>query len=312
MYSAATRITGLEVSSAGLWILNYGASQPLHLYNGSGFQSFTLLADQILDLVIAPNGYIVMRVDNGGGLLVLDPSTGQQRFLTDDTDNGNLPSNRVNDMVFDIGSRLWVATTSGIVYFNSANSLLEPVVNAIKPVFKNRYLFNNLNVTALAVDGGGRIWMGTEDGAWLFNSDITEQIYYFNEENSPLVNNYIEDLMIFQATGEVFFATPGGLVSFRTDASSPNRPEEKAKIFPNPVDPAYAGSVGISGITANASVKITDISGNLIFQTKANGSTASWDLLDQNGRRVASGIYLVFTAKEDGTESLVGKIAVIR
>jgi flagellar hook assembly protein FlgD len=61
----------------------------------------------------------------------------------------------------------------------------------------------------------------------------------------------------------------------------------------------------------NAKVKITDVSGKLIKETQANGSTATWNGRNVNGGRVQTGVYLVFSSNADGTETFVGKIVVI-
>jgi hypothetical protein len=58
-------------------------------------------------------------------------------------------------------------------------------------------------------------------------------------------------------------------------------------------------------------VKITDVNGKLIWQSQANGGTATWNVRDYKGKRPSTGIYLVFSATQDGSESYVGKIAVI-
>jgi hypothetical protein len=82
-------------------------------------------------------------------------------------------------------------------------------------------------------------------------------------------------------------------------------------VFPNPVRPGYAGQVGITGLPQDAIVKITDISGALVFQTKAAGGMVAWDLKDLKGRRVRSGVYLAFSASPDGRQSCLSKIAVV-
>jgi ligand-binding sensor domain-containing protein len=166
-------------------------------------------------------------------------------------------------------------------------------------------------VTAIAVDGGNRKWMGTERGVWLFNATGEEMIYNFTMDNSPLLSNVIKDIAINHKTGEVFFATDKGIVSYRADATESNSIFQSVKIFPNPVTNSFNGSVGINGLATNATVKITDISGKLIWQTQANGGTATWNVRDYTGRRAATGVYLVFAATSDGVESVVGKIAVV-
>ena len=310
-FNGRTYITGLAVTQAGLWIANYGASTSLHLYNGQGFQSYTLENPFVLDIMVAPNGFLVMPLE-GNGLLIFNPETGEQRILNTGEAGGNLPDGSINDVVFDLAGRMWVATQSGVVYFNNAQSLFDSNLQAVVPVYNSRNLFRNRNVTSIAVDGGGRKWFGTTEGAWLFNKDLTEEIFYFNEENSPLLSERVGDIILIQDTGEVFFATPEGVASFRSAASTPARPLNEVKVFPNPVMAEFQGTVGITGIAADANVKITDVSGNLIFQTTANGSTASWNLLNHRGEKVPSGVYLIFTAKQDGSESLVGKVAVVR
>jgi hypothetical protein len=153
--------------------------------------------------------------------------------------------------------------------------------------------------------------MGTERGVWLFNASGEAAIANFTTTNSPLLSDKIVDIEIDPATGEVFFSTDKGLISFRSDATQSRIVFDDVKIFPNPVENTFTGHVGISGLATDAIVKITDVSGKLIFQTVANGGTASWDVTDYNGRRVPTGVFLVFAINSDGSESVVGKIAVI-
>ncbi|NJL13048.1 MAG: T9SS type A sorting domain-containing protein [Microscillaceae bacterium] len=75
--------------------------------------------------------------------------------------------------------------------------------------------------------------------------------------------------------------------------------------------PSFSGLVGISGLAQNANVKITDVSGRLFYETNAQGGTATWDLRDYTGTRARTGVYLVFAANADGSETLVSKIVVV-
>jgi hypothetical protein len=50
----------------------------------------------------------------------------------------------------------------------------------------------------------------------------------------------------------------------------------------------------------NANVKITELNGRLVYQTRALGGQANWDGRDYRGRKVASGVYLVLI-NEDGS-----------
>lgn len=69
--------------------------------------------------------------------------------------------------------------------------------------------------------------------------------------------------------------------------------------------------IGIKGLVKDATVKITDISGTLVYETKSEGGQAVWNGKNFNGESAKSGVYFVFCSSEDGTEKLVTKIMVI-
>src|SRR5438876_378659 len=67
----------------------------------------------------------------------------------------------------------------------------------------------------------------------------------------------------------------------------------------------------IKGLIDNAIVKITDISGGLVYQTKALGGQAIWYGRNFNGEKSASGVYLVFCSNDDGSKTFITKILVV-
>ena len=216
------------------------------------------------------------------------------------------------DIGLDLDGEIWFCTQSGVGYFPSPYGVIEDAsVDMIIPRFDNGFLFEGENVRAIEIDGGNRKWMATEDGAWLFEDGAQELIYHFNTENSPLPSNVVLDLAIDQNTGEVFLATELGVVSFRSDATAGFAIHSNVKIFPNPVLPNYFGLVGFDGLARNARLKITTVSGRLVKEISGAGGGASWDISDYNGRRVNGGVYLVFSSSPDGSDTFVGKIAVL-
>ena len=177
------------------------------------------------------------------------------------------------------------------------------------------YLFSGINITAIAIDGGNRKWFGTNNnGVYLISADNMVQIHHFTTENSPLLSNSIESITINPNTGEVFFGTIKGLCSFISDATEPNDEMTKDNVwaYPNPVEPGYIGPITITGLTLDADVKILSANGALIHQGRSNGGTYTWDGCDQQGRRVASGVYMVATATNSGEKGTVCKIAIVR
>jgi hypothetical protein len=101
------------------------------------------------------------------------------------------------------------------------------------------------------------------------------------------------------------------MVSYRGNSTQASENLSSVTIFPNPVRPGYGGAVGIKGLMNESVVKITELSGRLIYEARSQGGTASWNLNDYTGRRARGGIYMVFIVSGDGTEKLAGKLAVI-
>jgi ligand-binding sensor domain-containing protein len=309
--TSGSRITALAPSAHGLWVANYGGMEPLHLLSEDGtWQSFDFVfpnAQHPTDLSVDGAGGIWMPLNpgSGGGLIGFDRDRNQAYYKTTVAGEGGLPHENVYSVATDRDGLTWVGTGAGVAYFFSAAE------DAIKPIFENRFLLRDEKITALAIDGGNRKWIGTESGAWLFSPTGEELVHRFTAENSPLLSNLIREIAINPRTGEVFFATDRGISSYRSDAIDAGPSFGKVKIFPNPVRPGYSGTVGISGLATDAFVRITDISGKLVWQTQANGGMATWHVRDHQGNRVATGVYLVFATTTDGGESVVGKVAVV-
>ncbi|MEA3450846.1 MAG: T9SS type A sorting domain-containing protein, partial [Bacteroidota bacterium] len=82
--------------------------------------------------------------------------------------------------------------------------------------------------------------------------------------------------------------------------------------YPNPVRHEYSGIIYIKGLVKDTDVKITDIAGNIVYQTKSNGGMATWDGNNFDGQRVSTGIYLIFCLNTDGSDSFVSKLLFIK
>ncbi len=314
------RVSSVYLGSDGtIWATNYGNPEPLHQYDpadGSWRSLNTpfIAARYPLDIQEADNGDFWLRLDplNGGGILVIEPQSGLQKHLIDLDGLGGLPTRDVLDLAIDRDGQVWVGTKEGVVLFPFPFDILERNdVNASLVIIDGRPLLRDEAVNCIAVDGGNRKWMGTDSGLWLFSALGDSVIYNFTAENSPLPDNRIIDVSIDEESGEVFIITQGGLVSFRGTASTGRRQHNNVAIFPNPVTKDFNGTVGISGLTNNAIVKIADITGKLVTELRAQGGTAVWDVADFQGRRVSSGVYLLYSSSADGEETFIGKIAVM-
>ena len=229
---------------------------------------------------------------------------------------GNLPNVKVHSMAIDREGSIWIGTEEGIAVVHCPSQVFNGGCDAQQILVQqdgfNGFLLANETVTAIAVDAGNRKWVGTTNGIWLFSADGTEQLSFFNDENSPLFSNNIFAIAIDHSNGEVFVGTDQGLISFRGEALEGGDMHNDVYAFPNPVEPGYEGPIAITGLVQDAEVKITDVSGTLIYQTPAFGGQAIWNGKDTNGRRANSGVYLVFSTNADGTENFVTKILFIQ
>jgi len=309
-------VTGLAVDTENnLWVANFSNTSLLKLDNVGDWtaKDFGFSASEepmSLKLSAAGQLWMTLGLNTGEGVLAYNPATDLFRYLT--VSSAKLPSNDVRDIQFDKTGDLWMATGQGIAFVPFAFAAIEdPGIDAIRPIFENGFLFDDKITTALEVDAGNRKWIGTHDGIWLFEENGDELVLHFNEANSPLPSDIILAIAIDPTSGEVFIATDRGLVSYRGDATEGESFHQNVKIFPNPVLPGFTGFVGFDGLASNAKLKITTISGRLVREIQAAGAGASWDVSDYNGKRAASGVYLVFSSNSDGSETFVGKIAII-
>lgn len=233
--------------------------------------------------------------------------------LGTNSNNGNLPSTNVTSIANDLKGTVWVGTDNGIGIFNCGDIASAPC-NAYLPIVNNNgfngYLFQRETVNCISVDGANRKWIGTNNGAWLLSEDGLTIVNHFTKANSPLPSDTIVQILVQPKSGEVFINTNNQMVSYRGTATAGNEFQNTIQIFPNPVSSNFNGSVAIRGLVDNAIVKITDLTGKLLYQTNALGGQALWNVRNIDGYKMASGIYLVFVRDLAGNEKAVGKIVI--
>jgi len=299
-----------------LWVAQYGVTNSLHQQRSDGSWlsfNFNTATRFPLQILIDNSRYKWIRLapaSFAGGIWVVDTEGGQNKHLT--PSNSKLTNGNILSMAIDHDGVIWIGSESGIMTVFNSFDVFKAGFEVTFPIFDRRQLLENIAVTSIAIDGANRKWFGTRNnGIYLFDEDITKLIAQYNTDNSPLISNEIRHLTIHPKTGEVFITTNQGISSFREGVSVASENFGNVKVYPNPVHPNFDGLVGIEGLAENAEVKITDISGKLMYQTTAKGGTATWNVRDYNGRRAASGIYLVFSGNSQGEQLQVAKIAVL-
>jgi hypothetical protein len=323
--STNSMITSIQYDVSGnLWVLNGYTNTPLNVYTKEGdwyaYDSGNSSENKFSKkLVVDYNGNSWFSID-GSGMFgynannsFADVSDDKKINLNTGDLTGALPSNTVNAIAVDFDNEIWIGTDNGFaVLYNSASSFDASAgdynAQRIKVEFEGNieYILGNTNITDIEVDGANRKWFATANsGIILLSADGLEVIHQFTAENSPLISNNIFDLKLDHSTGELFIITDKGLISYRTDATYEDPNYENVTVFPNPARPDFEGPITIQGIRYNSDVKITDVAGNLVYQT------TSWDGKTITGEKVTTGVYLIWTAANEGKGRKVGKVLVV-
>jgi len=322
------RVSGLAYQSdkSLLWISNYYTSEPLSAFNleTNTWKSFLLPNNEINDITIDAAGNKWIDTRNDLGIMVFNEGSNFQssnddkvrRILTGEA-NGNLRDNESKCIALDKNGAVWVGGKNGITIFECGENVFTTNCKGRTPVLNingfNSLLFDNESVNTIAVDEANRKWVGTNNGLWLMSEDGDKELKRFNTYNSPLISNEIIHLTIDKSSGILYIATTIGLMSYQTDAIEAKTSFDGAlEVYPNPVRPDYFGEIAIKGLVENTSVKITDIAGNLVYETRSNGGIALWNGNDVNGKRVATGVYTAYCADEAGTSGKTAKIIFVR
>lgn len=316
-------------TNGNLWITNSGnVEYPLILKKTNGdWLSFPIknnTFDAILDICIDANNNKWIATNNKGIWIYnegksLETTTDDKiAHLSNVKNIGNLPSNKVNTMAVDKENSIWIGTELGLaVFYNTDNIFDTSVLNAEAIVVKEasgeaKRLLGSQTINKIVVDGGNNKWIATESsGAYLISSENNKTIHHFTKDNSPIYSDNILDLDIDPETGEVFFVTSKGLISYKGNATEGKDKFHDVFAYPNPVTPGYTGDIYIKGLTDRTVVKITDINGNVVFETISNGGQAIWNGYGFGGYKASSGVYLVFAISKNREETAVAKILIV-
>ena len=208
-----------------LWLTNAFVEKAIKVLRSNGqWQSYNL-AD--VAPTVSTGRYGPMAIDKNrtkwvpsinDGLIAFNENY-NNKFIVINTTNGNLPDNDVRCVAVDNRNQLWIGTYAGLrtVSVDRFISSDELTTNAIiiQEGDLAQELFYQQTILDIAVDGANRKWVSIADGGvFLVSSDGQETIYRFTKNNSPLPSDNINDIEIDGVSGEVFFATDKGMVSF--------------------------------------------------------------------------------------------------
>jgi len=321
----STRVNGPTFDRNGTgWLTNSWSNTPLKSFDLEGNWLSYSLSSLSLDFnekfsapVIDKNGTKWIG-SNNSGVIAFNETRNNKALLIKDGSLGNLPSLHINSLAIDNNNQLWIATGYGLRVLSSVdqfinnNSLRTNSIIILQDGVAEE-LFYQQQILKITVDGANNKWVSVAGGGvFLISPNGQETLYKFDMQNSPLPSNDVTDITINGKTGEVFFVTSKGIVSFLNSATEANEKLDNVKVFPNPVRPDYTGEVKITGLVDEANVKITDVAGNLVFERKSEGGTVLWSTYNFAGNKVVSGVYMIFIAAPDGGDTIVKKVMIVR
>lgn len=289
-----------------------------------GFNTDAMVARTEVDKIIYDSIHGYKLFAGSANKIFVHDGESKQSFI-DPNYGSKMSTIAVNCMVQDQSGDIWIGTNKGIKVIYDLYKAFErggrgeqsPVTCSNIIISEGEiveYLMAYENITCIAVDGANRKWVGTAAGGlYLLSSNGLEELEHFNTKNSPLFSDKIISIGIHPFSGEVFVGTDKGLLSYRSTATyAEEMPSDDIHAFPNPVKPNYSGPIAIKGFTRNAMVHITDAAGHIVYSTQAFGGQAIWYGKTNSGEPVASGVYYVFAADENGGNRSVTKILIIR
>ena len=291
------------------------------------------LNENVKFLMIARGGFGVFAFDDRGTPYDVndDLTRHHQNFVDKDGKSFSHTKSVICAAPDKKNNTIWVGGTFGTMVMDNLQNVFNQDYRVTRVKIPRNdgsgladYLLENVVVRSIAIDGENRKWIGTDsEGVFLMSDDGTQTIYHFTAENSPLLSNNIRNIAINDATGEVFFATDKGLISFQSDATeSPQTPFKNLHAYPNPVRPEHLAkgipititNIGYKDNDGNYQstvVKIVDTAGNLVYETVTKGGMITWDGRRKGGEIVSTGVYIAICVTKDGKYHDTTKILIV-
>ncbi len=324
-------IAGFDFDADGnLWVSNANCNDLISVRKKDGnWKSFSpgnlLNSVNIIGDIVAGHNHLKWVVrPRGNGILVFTDNgtiddTGDDQFKVMNTfeNQGKLPTLDVYSIAEDKDDQVWVGTGKGVAVFYNPDAVFSGENFDCQQILIEQdgnvqILLETETVNAIVVDGANRKWLATQNsGVYLVSADGTRQLEHFTAENSPLPSNNITCMTLDGQTGEIFFGTDQGIISYRGEAIEESKEATCASVFPNPVHATYQGPVAITGLRADSDVRITDVAGNLVYKTTSLGGQAIWPATNLSGERVATGVYMVLASDPTGDHHCNTRVLVV-
>jgi len=316
--------SGVAVDNEGkTWIVNRNEENGRSLLRLDTDTTATFYDNQYTPLAIKSwfHGLVIDRNDTKWmGSTVpwhMDPGTGLYFFNENKSISGtepydgwgnisNMSDSKVLSIALDLDGEIWVGLGLGAVI------ILDP----LRPGSRNTsFPLREQVIQSIAVDAVNNKWIGTKEGVLVVSPDGTQllQSYTVDNTNKRLLSNDVRTIAIDQNRGIAYFGTEHGMSSLSISAVQTNRSFTELEVGPNPFILPNDQQLTIRNLVANSTIKVLTVNGSVVTQFEAQGGgRAFWDGRDKNGAFVSSGIYFLVAYAENGSQTVTGKVAIIR
>ncbi len=308
-----------EDSKGNIWMLNYRASDNRSLVKLNKDSTWEFFVNEINPNLIVTEDIVIDQNDTKWILLERAGQYQNVEGLVYFNEYGKMPSNwgivskdkfgntTPTSIAIDLRNEIWVGTSQGMYVIPDPTRPTERISSI--------YILRTQYINCIAIDQLNNKWVGTTTGVWVLSPDGSNLIAQFNSKNSPLPDDNIKSIAIDNNTGTVYIGTDYGMASYNSFSVKPKEGFDKLKIYPNPfiVEESKNINLVIDGLVKNSTIKILTSSGDLVNEfSTPGGRIALWDGRDKNNKLVSTGIYFIVAYSEDGEQTTIGKVAVIK
>jgi ligand-binding sensor domain-containing protein len=282
----------------GLYEVEQGDSEPKPIREGPGMPASDLLSS----LAFEPGrGLWIGHRQQGVDLFRGAASGGASGWEHIDTGMG-LVSNSVRKVLLK-GNQLWVGTLNGVSVIDGATLTVIRNYTVGPGGIEDRIT----NVSGLAVDGVGDVWVTTSGGGVYLISD-DGSIESFTERNSPLTDDRAKDVAYDPFNEVIWITTSAGINRISRLTSPAEEAGVSLYVYPNPFCPdgcdgEEGGALFIGGLPGAADGEVVDVTGRIMsrFFDARNGDPI-WDGTDASGSPAGSGLYFVLVRTGSGSD----------
>ncbi len=202
----AQRHLWLAVHGRGIDVYDPARQAVVATHGYSAGDTEPYIGDWIFQLVIAPDSAVW--IASSSGLQYIKGRT-KKYFQHHQQVLGSLSNDQVNCLLLDRRGYLWIGTAEGLNVYNAEDASFTK--------FTTRQGLSDNYISSMIEDTAGNLWTGTYDGlSRLSYADVPQNAVVQDIElpRGLYSNQFIERASTVDSTGNLYFATTHGLLSF--------------------------------------------------------------------------------------------------